>query len=207
MTHRQEEWSLEYTCHSPAERRWFLMYVTRYEDNGKFRIAVSHENITGRKLTGEKMLNSYNAKKNGAEGWNADLANTIEQLKQTIKKLKSEEQGLKKSETQLVQAQKLEALGELIAGLVHEVNNPNSFIMFNIPILRDYIAELMPIVDNYANEHDDFKIFNMTYPVFRDDLFKTLNNIANGSKRIDRIVASLKEFSKKNNSKRICFDP
>lgn len=48
MTNRQDEWSLEYPCHSPAERRWFFMYVFRYEDNGNLRTAVIHMNITGR---------------------------------------------------------------------------------------------------------------------------------------------------------------
>ena len=59
MTNQQNEWALEYPCHSPAERRWFLMYVTRYEDNGNFRTAVNHQNITGRKLAEEKLQNFY----------------------------------------------------------------------------------------------------------------------------------------------------
>ena len=37
IKNQQNEWSLEYPCHSPAERRWFFMYVFRYEDNGNFR--------------------------------------------------------------------------------------------------------------------------------------------------------------------------
>lgn len=59
MTNQQNEWSLEYPCHSPAERRWFFMYVFRYEDNGNFRTAVIHMNITGRKLDEEKLQNSH----------------------------------------------------------------------------------------------------------------------------------------------------
>ena len=59
MTNQQNEWSLEYPCHSPAETRWFFMYVFRYEDNGNFRTAVIHMNITGRKLDEEKLQNSH----------------------------------------------------------------------------------------------------------------------------------------------------
>ena len=59
MTNQQNEWALEYPCHSPAERRWFFMYVFRYEDNGNFRTAVIHMNITGRKLDEEKLQNSH----------------------------------------------------------------------------------------------------------------------------------------------------
>ena len=59
MKNQQDEWSLEYPCHSPAERRWFFMYVFRYEDNGNFRTAVIHMNITGRKIDEEKLQNSH----------------------------------------------------------------------------------------------------------------------------------------------------
>jgi len=58
MTNQQDDWSLEYPCHSPAERRWFFMYVFGYEDNGNFRTAVIHMDITGRKLKEEKLQNS-----------------------------------------------------------------------------------------------------------------------------------------------------
>ncbi len=46
----QSEFSLEYPCHSPEEKRWFNMLVTRFEYNGAIRIVVAHENITKRKL-------------------------------------------------------------------------------------------------------------------------------------------------------------
>jgi len=46
----QKEFSLEYPCHSPEEKRWFNMLVTRFEYNGAIRVVVAHENITKRKL-------------------------------------------------------------------------------------------------------------------------------------------------------------
>jgi len=60
MKNQQSEWLLEYPCHSPSERRWFFMYVFRYEDNGCFRTAVIHMNITGRKFDVEKLQTSHN---------------------------------------------------------------------------------------------------------------------------------------------------
>ena len=97
----------------------------------------------------------------------------------------------------MVQSEKMAALGTMIMGIAHEINNPNGFISFNIPILREYFQEILPILDDYAGSNSDLEIMNMTYPVFREDLFTTLENIENGSKRINRIVSSLKEFSKK----------
>ena len=59
MANQQKEWSLEYPCHSPAERRWFFMYVFRYEDDCNFRTAIIHMNITGRTLDEQKRLKFY----------------------------------------------------------------------------------------------------------------------------------------------------
>jgi hypothetical protein len=59
MTNQLDEYSMEYPCHSHAEQRWFFMYVFRYEDNCKVRIAVVHMNITGQMLAGEKLQNSH----------------------------------------------------------------------------------------------------------------------------------------------------
>jgi PAS domain S-box-containing protein len=100
-------------------------------------------------------------------------------------------------ERQLVQSEKLASLGLLVSGVAHEINNPNSFISFNVPILRDYLQELMPIVDGYAEEHPDFEVFRMKYEEFRLDLFKLLDNMEHGSKRIDRIVSDLREYARK----------
>ena len=97
----------------------------------------------------------------------------------------------------LVQSEKMAALGTMITGIAHEINNPNTFISFNIPILKEYLQELIPIVDEYAQKNPDFNISNMSYQEFREDFHKLLENIENGSIRINRIVSDLKTFSQK----------
>lgn len=98
-------------------------------------------------------------------------------------------------EKQLIQSEKMASLGTMVSSIAHEINNPNSFISFNIPILKDYINALMPIVDTYAEAHPDLEIGHMAYPEFRKDISSLLDNIAHGSDRINSFVSNLKEFS------------
>jgi signal transduction histidine kinase/CheY-like chemotaxis protein len=100
-------------------------------------------------------------------------------------------------ERQLMQSEKLASLGLLVSGITHEINNPNTFISFNLPILRDYLHALMPIFDKYAGRNPDLRLFYMPYPRFRADLFKLLDNMEHGSSRIASIVSRLKSFLRK----------
>ena len=101
------------------------------------------------------------------------------------------------AENQLVQRQKMEALGILISGIAHEINNPNNFISFNMPILRDYLSALLSLTDETAQARPELVFFGMTYPEFREDVFRLLENVRNGSDRINTIVSQLKTFSRK----------
>ncbi|RJQ60434.1 MAG: response regulator [Desulfobacteraceae bacterium] len=100
-------------------------------------------------------------------------------------------------ERQLMQNEKLVSLGLLVSGISHEINNPNNFISFNIPILRDYLGGMIPILEDHAKRHPDFEIFGMPYDEFRQDLFKLIENIEHGSSRINATVSRLREFSRR----------
>ena len=108
----------------------------------------------------------------------------------------------KRLERQLVQSEKMASLGILVSSIAHEINNPNNFVSFNIPIMRDYLEALVGIADEYAQTHADVELFHMSYDEFRRDVFKLVDNIEHGSRRISSFVANLREFSQDNGSRR-----
>jgi len=95
-------------------------------------------------------------------------------------------------ERQMYRSEKMAALGQVIAGVAHEINNPNNFIFFNLPVLRKYIGAMRPLVDEKAAEDPDLKLMNMSCPEFFEDLDKMLDDMQHGAARITEIVKDLK---------------
>ncbi len=108
-------------------------------------------------------------------------------------------------EKRFVQSEKMASLGVLVSSVAHEINNPNAFISFNVPILKDYIERLINIIDKYGEAHPNLKLFRMPYSEFREDIFKLIDNIKHGSERINTFVSNLKEFSRIKITERECW--
>lgn len=98
-------------------------------------------------------------------------------------------------ERYLIHSEKMSALGLLVSGIVHEINNPNSFITFNLPILRQYLERVVPVLDAAVDSGEPGDWCGMGYSEFRDELFSLLDNLAHGAERITRIVSNLKEVT------------
>jgi signal transduction histidine kinase len=103
----------------------------------------------------------------------------------------------KKMESQLLQSYKLASLGKLVAGVAHEINNPNTFILGNLKIVQESISDLMIISDKYYEDHPGLKIARLNYDLFKDNIPILLNDMIEGANRTKKIVSDLRNFAKK----------
>jgi polar amino acid transport system substrate-binding protein len=100
-------------------------------------------------------------------------------------------------EQQLLQADKLSSIGQLVSGIVHEINNPNTFILGNLVVINEAVQDILPILDGYAKTHPGFMVARLKYDFFRDQITTLIQDMVDGANRIKFIVGNLKRFVRK----------
>lgn len=109
---------------------------------------------------------------------------------------------LQRTQAQLIQSEKMSSLGQLVAGVAHEINNPVSFIYGNIPYVERYVADLMTLLERYQQQLQgevpsirDLET-DIELEFLRQDLPRILQSMKDGAARIREIVASLRNFAR-----------
>lgn len=151
--------------------------------------------------TSYDQLVESNRKLTESEGRYRELAESLEV------KVKERTAELKKAQTHLIQQEKMAAVGQLAAGIAHEINNPLGFITSNLHSLQKYVARFATMLDHYRSlsnldltpaelqRQADLKWQELKIDLARGDVGDLLSQSLEGVERVTRIVADLKGFS------------
>ncbi|HEY9735317.1 MAG TPA: PAS domain S-box protein [Trichocoleus sp.] len=140
------------------------------------------------------------------------LAESESQLRQRTQTLEATLAELQRTQMQLIQSEKMSSLGQLVAGVAHEINNPVNFIYGNLNHARSYIEDLLRLMELYQSHYPEpadaiaDQIEAIDLPFVLDDLPKLLNSMKVGADRIQKIVMSLRTFSRMDEAEQKAVD-
>jgi signal transduction histidine kinase len=136
----------------------------------------------------------------------AELQLKNQQLEQQAKALEAAMAELRSTQLQLMQSEKMSALGKLVAGIAHEINNPVSFIYGNLTHADNYVQDLLRLIHNYQIHYPQpieaitEIIEDIDLPFLTQDLSQLFGSMKNGADRIKQIVLSLRNFARMDES-------
>ena len=128
------------------------------------------------------------------------------QLQQQAESLELTLRELKRTQAQLIQSEKMSSIGNLVAGVAHEINNPVNFIHANLRPASEYFQDLLNLIKLYQEHFPNpptkvtAQIDAINLDFLKEDLLKLLNSMRVGTDRIREIVLSLRNFSRHDES-------
>ncbi len=143
----------------------------------------------------QQLQESFNTLEHRVEDRTSELKGAKEEVEKTL-------QELKMTQAQLIQSEKMSSLGQLVAGVAHEINNPVSFIYGNLSHADEYIQELLKLLQTYQAYYPQppQEIVTQAKAIDMDFLISDLPNLIvsmkEGAKRIQAIVLALRNFSR-----------
>ncbi|WP_242051328.1 sensor histidine kinase [Nostoc spongiaeforme] len=154
----------------------------------------------------KQLLTEQYAAKDKLEAYSQNLEEKIKERTQEVERknrdLKHTLNALKQTQAQLIQTEKMSSLGQLVAGVAHEINNPVTFIYGNVGHAENYVKDILHLIQLYqqsyphpeAHIQDVMEDFDIEYIL--QDLPKILTSMKVGAERIHQIVLSLRIFSR-----------
>lgn len=131
-----------------------------------------------------------------------DLRQSEAKLKEQKQQLQEALLQLKRTQSQMIQSEKMSSLGQMVAGVAHEINNPVNFIHGNLDHACDYTKDLMNLVELYQQYFPEppaeiiEELKDIDFEFLQQDLGKLLKSMRVGTDRIRDIVKSLRTFSR-----------
>ncbi|WP_414577634.1 ATP-binding protein [Anabaena sp. CCY 9402-a] len=156
--------------------------------------------------TVKQLLNQQQAANEQLAAYNETLEHKVEtrteELSEKNIRLQQLLEELQRTQLQMVQSEKMSALGQMVAGIAHEINNPVNFIHGNLAHVQEYAGNLLNFVQLYQKYYPEpvseivDEAENIELEFIQEDLPKMLDSMKIGTDRIRRIVLSLRNFSR-----------
>jgi len=207
---------------------WVASTIVPFLDqSGKpYQYISIRTDITARKQLEESLQNINVELQQRVDERTAALSNAMKQLEADIaertrsqallqeqyKELESLNGKLREAQNQLLQSEKLASIGQLAAGVAHEINNPIGYVHSNLGTLENYIRDLFTLIERFeaaeaalpvdAPERGDLEGLKrkLDLPYLREDIPVLMNESKEGITRVRKIVQDLKDFSRLDSS-------
>ena len=192
-------------------------YITkpfqREEVLARIKLHLKLSYLTQHLETKNVLLSQQIEEKEAAQARLQELTQDLEQrVKARTAALTASLNQLKQTQLQLIQHEKMSALGNLVAGIAHEINNPLGFLQGNLGPAQRYIEDLFELIKLYQDTFSDpgpeieQKIQAIDLEFLEGDLFKLIASMKSGVERIHNISVSLRMFSRADKEQKVPFD-
>ncbi len=128
--------------------------------------------------------------------WSTEAGRHVTGIMRDVSERKRLEETARQQELQLIQANKMTALGTLVSGVAHEINNPNQLVLLNSRVLAEAWDDAIGILDEYRERNGAFTLGGLAYEDMRQSVPTLVRDIHDGALRIERIVDDLKDFAR-----------
>ncbi|MFB2894092.1 AAA family ATPase [Aerosakkonemataceae cyanobacterium BLCC-F50] len=197
---------------TPISKQGKLIAILYLENNLTVGAFTSDRIETLKILTSQAAISIENARlyqklEKYSQTLAAEVERKTEDLRQKADDLEQALKNLQQTQTQLIQSEKMSALGQLVAGIAHEINNPVNFIHGNLQHTENYVNNLLSLLELYQQEYLEensviqAKIEEIELEFIKKDLNKIFRSMKTGSERIQQIIVSLRNFSRLDEAK------
>ncbi len=185
-------------------------YINQAFNDGKLFFEWRHKRVDGEEFDADVLLTPFYM--NGKKILQATVRDISERkkaeqlLKERYAELQDANEKISETQSLLLQSDKMASLGQLAAGVAHEINNPVGFVKSNVGSLRKYIQDLFSIISFYESVEDKIQDKNALEKIknlkeenelnyLKQDVADLLKENEDGLDRVIKIVKDLKDFS------------